>query len=123
MLETVRASDVEPKSFARICKSSEKPNDIQESAQSSRRPMVLNFKSENDKNKVHGNLSKIKGNKVYARISITEDCTISERKLVKEMKEQVKAKNSVEPEDSGFIWKLRGTPKNGLQILRLKKVY
>ena len=123
LLETVGASDVEPESFARIGKSSDKPHDIQESAQSSRRPMVLNFKSESDKNKVYSNLSKLKGNEAYARISITEDYTIPERKLVKEMKEQVKAKNSVEPEDSGFIWKLRGTPKNGLQILRLKKVY
>ena len=123
MLKSVGASEVEPKSFARIGKSSKNSHDTQASAQSSRRPMVLNFNNESDKNKVYSNLSKLKGNETYARISITEDYTIPERKLVKDMKEQVKTKNSAEPEDSGFIWKLRGTPKNGLQILRFKKVY
>ena len=121
LLETVGVSDVEPKSFARIGKSSERTPDNQASVQ--RRPIVLNLKSESDKNKIFDNLSKLKGNEVYARISITEDYTIHERKLVQEMKEQVKAKNITEPDDSGFIWKLRGTPKNGLQILRFKKVY
>ena len=121
LLETVGASDVEPKSFARIGKSSETKPDIQASVQ--RRPVVLNFKSESDKNKVFNNLSKLKGNEAYARISITEDYTIPERKLIQDMKEQVKAKNCVEPDDFGFIWKLRGTPKNGMQILRFKKVY
>ena len=82
----------------------------------------MNLKSESDKNKIFDNLSKLKGNEVYARISITEDYTIHERKLVQEMKEQVKAKNITEPDDSGFIWKLRGTPnkhkvKSGLAVI------
>ena len=121
LLETIGANDIEPKSFARIGKSSEITPDTQTPLQ--RRPVVLNFKSENDKNKVFNNLTKLKGNETYARISITEDYTFHERKLIQEMKEQVKTKNSKEPDDSGFIWKLRGTPKNGLQILRFKKVY
>ena len=122
LLETVGASAIEPKSFARIGKAKE-VTPGQASVSSSRKPIVLNFKSESDKNKVFNNLSKLKGNEAYTRISITEDYTIPERKLVHDMKEQVKARNSLEPDDSSFIWKLRGTPKNGLQILRFKKAY
>ena len=83
LLETVGASDVEPKSFARIGKSNETTPD---QASFQRRPVVLNLKSESDKNKIFISLSKLKGNEAYARISITEDYTIPERKLIQEMK-------------------------------------
>ena len=67
------------------------------------------------------NLTNLKGNEAYKKISITEDYTVSERKMIQEMREQARQKNDQEPEDSEFVYKLRGTPKNGLMIRRLKK--
>ena len=42
--------------------------------------------------------------------------------MIQEMREQVKEKNNQEPEDSEFVYKLRGIPKNGLMIRRMKKI-
>ena len=67
------------------------------------------------------NLTNLKGSEAYKRISVTEDYTLSERKMIQEMRDQVKLKNQNEPETSEFIYRLRGTPKNGLQIRRFKK--
>ena len=53
----------------------------------------------------------LKGNDMYKKISVTKDYTVSERKMIQEMREQVKEKNNQEPEDSEFVYKLGGTPK------------
>ena len=87
-----------------------------------RRPIKVSLNNGNEKEQVMGNLSKLKGNVMYKKVSVTEDYTVSERKMIQEMREQVKEKNNQEPEDSEFVYKLRGTPKNGLMIRRMKKI-
>ena len=49
------------------------------------------------------NLNKLKGNDTYRRINVTADYTIPKRKLVKEMKEQTKLKNSLAPDNSDNV--------------------
>lgn len=87
-----------------------------------RRPIKVSLNNGNEKEQVMGNLAKLKGNVMYKKVSVTEDYTVSERKMIQEMREQVKEKNNQEPEDSEFVYKLRGTPKNGLMIRRMKKI-
>ena len=114
LIDVVGANSVQHKSLSRIGR---------KSSTSTKRPIIINFKSESDKDKVFENLNKLKGNETYRRINVTDDYTIPERKLVKEMKEQTKLKNSLEPDNSEHVWKLRGCPKNGLQIRRFRKTY
>ena len=86
-----------------------------------RRPIKVSLNTELEKGQVMSNLANLKGNEAYKRISVTEDYTISERKMIQEMRDQVRTKNDAEPENSEFVYRLRGTPKNGLQIRRFKK--
>ena len=86
-----------------------------------RRPIKVSLSNGNEREQVMRNLTNLKGNESYKKISITEDYTVSERKMIQEMREQARQKNDQEPEDSEFVYKLRGTPKNGLMIRRLKK--
>ena len=67
------------------------------------------------------NLKHLKGKDSFKNISVTEDYTVLERKMIQAKKTEVRAKNAQEPEDSEYIFKLRGTPKNGLQVRRFKK--
>ena len=55
----------------------------------------------------------LKGRERYKGISITEDYTETERRMVKLWIEKVKAKNMEQPNESNFIWKLRGSPREG----------
>ena len=86
-----------------------------------KRPIKVTLKSETDKNNVMQNLNRLKGKDSFKRISVTEDYTLSERKMIAAKKAEVQEKNANEPEDSEIIYKLRGTPKNGLKIRSFKK--
>ena len=81
------------------------------------RPLKIEFNSEEEQQKVFHNLRNLKGKTLYKGISIREDYTYSERCLIKNFIEQAKAKNIEENEkNSNIIWRVRGTPKNGLSL-------
>ena len=86
------------------------------------RPIKVNFEHDREKEKILANLGNLKDIDEYIGISITADYTQSERRLIKEKAVEVKAKNEKEPENSGYIWKLRGSPKNGLSIRRVPRM-
>ena len=85
-----------------------------------KRPMKLIMNSEEDKEKVLRNLRLLKGKTIYKSISITADYTYSERQLIKDYRERANIKNDFE-EDKDYIWRVRGTPKNGLFLKRVNK--
>ena len=87
-----------------------------------KRPIKIIMSKEDEKKNIMGNLINLKGKEKYKGISITEDYTISERRMIKEFKTSASNKNLMEPENSNFVWKVRGTPKNGLVIKRFTKV-
>ena len=62
------------------------------------------------------NLSKLKDIKEFVGISITNDRTWSERKVIKEYVDKAREKNYVEPPDSNIVWKVRGNIKSGLRV-------
>lgn len=86
-----------------------------------KRPIKVVFQTEQDKENILGNLSNLKGFDEFKGISVTEDYTITERNIVKEFTEKARERNNQEPEDSSYIWRVRGTPKNGLVLKRLMK--
>ena len=53
----------------------------------------------------------------FKRISITEDYTPEERQAIREKVEEAKSRTASEGKGN-FVFKVRGTPKNGLQIRR-----
>jgi len=87
-----------------------------------KRPIKIVLSNEEERHKMLSNLTNLKGNMSYKGISITEDYTLNERKLIKEFSEQAKLKNIKEETDnSNFIWRVRGTPKNGLILKKFIK--
>ena len=91
-------------------------------AESKIRPIMISFHNEQDKQKTMMNLRNLKGNKYFKEISVTEDYTVYERQIMKEYRKAAREKNSLEPEDSKFVWKTKGNPRNGLVLKRFVKV-
>ena len=77
--------------------------------------------SEEDKDILLRNLTKLKDQVVYKGVSVTEDYTVAERKLLTEWRDKAKEKNTEEGDTSKYIWRVRGTPKNGLSLKRFLK--
>ena len=66
-----------------------------------------------------GNLNQLKGTEdVFGRISITEDYTELERE---EIKSWVNKAKDMSTKDQEHLYKVRGTPKNGLRIIRFPR--
>ena len=82
---------------------------------------MLQLENEVDKDKIMMNLQSLKGKTEYKGVSITEDYTVTERKLLQDWRDKAKAKNEAEEPDSRYIWRVRGTPKNGLDLKRFLK--
>ena len=87
-----------------------------------KRPIKLTLKSEEEKDKFLNNLTNLKGKTLYKGISITPDFTYSERLLIKDFQEKAKIKNVADGEnDTNYVWRVRGSPKNGLFLKRFNK--
>ena len=110
LLKTIKIKNVRPKYITRTGQSDQKRF----------RPMKVVFSSKEDKEKVFENIKQIKENSRYEGISITEDFTIKERQLSKEWVEKSKEKNENLSSTSNFKWKVRGTPRTGLYLLKVK---
>ena len=79
------------------------------------RPIKIILGSVEEKKKVFQSLKNLKGKSTYRSIHISEDYTLTERKLIRDFNEQAKVKTAQEA-DSNIIYRVRGSPKNGLFI-------
>ena len=70
---------------------------------------------------VLSNLNKLKGQTKYDGLSVKEDFTANERDLIRTKADEAREKNEQEPTDSNYVWRVRGTPKNGLYLKKLNK--
>jgi len=87
------------------------------------RPIKVTLKNEEERDKILDNLRNLKGKSLYKGVSVTPDYTQHERMLVKEFYEKAKLKTvEEESNETNYIWRVRGTPKNGLSLKRLIKV-
>ena len=110
-LSTVTTDNVKYKSVHRLGK----PDPAK------RRPIMLMLESEAEKDKVMMKLPNLKDKAEYKGVSITEDYTVTERKLIQDWRDKAKTKNEEEGPDSNYVWRVRGTPKNGLDLKRFPK--
>ena len=80
------------------------------------RPIKVIFADKNDKDAMMRNLGKLKNTK-YENISVTDDYTYEERELLRKWRNLAKERNSKQQEQD-YIWKLRGTPRSGLRLIK-----
>ena len=77
--------------------------------------------TEEERNRILSNLRNLKDISEYKTINITEDYTITERWMIKDWSDKANEKNKNESPDSKFVWRVRGSPKTGLQLKRFLK--
>ena len=105
--------DVTPKAYKRLGKQTE--NRI--------RPLKLEMETAFEKDKVMLSLNKLK-DKTYEqlrKISVTDDYTLAERAEIKRWADNARNKNQEEGKDCNFVWRVRGSPKNGLRLVKIFK--
>ena len=99
----------DPKSVSRLGTASENKS----------RPLKVIMKCKTDKEKVMGNLKRLKGTEDdFGKISVSDDYTASEREEIKTWVQKAKDKTAL---DSDRIYKVRGDPKNGLRLVWFNK--
>ena len=80
---------------------------------------MLVMKSITDKDQIQARLVNLReAEEIYRKVSVRGDYTIKERELIKDMVNQAHMKNATEETDT---WKLRGTPKNGLRLVKITR--
>ena len=99
--------DCTPKVISQLC---EKKDDR-------RRPIKLIMSTTEEKAMVMANLIKLKDCEKFKKVSVTDDYTAKEREEVRNMVKEAKRITELEGDDK-FVFKVRGTPKNGLVIRR-----
>ena len=83
------------------------------------RPLKLEMSNMHDKEQVMKRLVNLKNAPdEYRKINVRDDLSVEERKLVKEWVKKAAKRNEEENTDE---WRVRGTPKNGLRLVRLTK--
>ena len=81
------------------------------------RPLLLGLTNEEEKEKILGNLTSLKGIEKYKGISIMEDLTPDQRKTIKELSSEAKKLNTKETSAS---WRVRGSSNNGFFLKKVK---
>ena len=82
-----------------------------------RRPIKLIMNNTGDKTEVMSNLNRLRNSgDVWNGISVREDYTAEERELIRQMSDEAKRRNRAEKVSH---WKVRGTPKMGLKIVKI----
>lgn len=86
-----------------------------------KRPLKLVMSSESEKDRFMSRLSNLKNNSNFFGLSITDDYTQYQRKIIKDWVAKANKKNQEECDNSLYIWRARGTPKNGMFLKKLLK--
>ena len=85
------------------------------------RPIKIKMRNLNEKEMVMSNLGKLKhASEKFRRTSLTDDHTADQREAIKSKVSE--ARNKTEAEGEGkYILKVRGSPKNGLRLVKFMK--
>ena len=110
------------KSFLEIIGVNVKPNSITrigKTKDGKMRPVKLVMGSISNKDLIMSRLVNLKNaDEQFKAISVRDDYTIEERELIKLWHQKAEERNRNEKTN---VWKVRGTPKNGLRIVRVTK--
>ena len=83
------------------------------------RPIKLVMETDDDKDAVMSRLGNLKNaEEIFRKVSVRDDYTIEEREMVREWVKKAADKNTAENTQS---WKVRGTPKKGLRLVKITK--
>ena len=83
------------------------------------RPILLRMQTISDKAEMMSKLWMLKHARInLKKLSITNDYTLNERKIIKEYVEEAKKRNTTGA--NGYAWKVRGTPTNNLRLIKIK---
>ena len=74
------------------------------SVQDKNRPNKVVVNTKVERNRILSNLRNLKGIPEYKNISVTEDYTVTERRMIKDWSDKAKEKNKNESPDSKFVW-------------------
>ena len=108
-LNTIGVVVVRPRQIIRLGKPNEKK----------KRPLKLVMNSDADKDTIMSRLCNLKdAEEVYRTVSVRDDYTIEERQLIREWLTKAEEKNK---EENTQAWRVRGTPKNGLRLVKITK--
>ena len=81
------------------------------------RPILITMESHQRKRELMSKLWKLKhGPDKFQKISVTEDFTQEERNEIKRWVEEAKQRTDKE---SGYIWKVRGSPRGNLRLVKM----
>lgn len=82
------------------------------------RPLMLRMKNKEEKEKFMSKLWMLKNVRTrFKKMSITNDYTLEERNMIKKCVEEAKRRNTSEM--SEYQWKVRGTPRSGLKLVKI----
>ena len=82
------------------------------------RPMKVTLAEVSDKQNIFKQLKNLKGKISYTGISITEDFTMNERKMIKKWRQKMDERNKNESK-GGSKWRLRGSPRTALRLVKI----
>ena len=86
--------------------------------QDKNRPIKVVMNTVQKRNRILSNLRNLKGISEYKTISVTEDYTITERRMIKDWSDKAKEKNKNESPESKFVWRVGRSRKNRLWLKR-----
>ena len=98
-----------------------KPKDVKRVGNGEKRPLIVTFRNSDEKSKFMNSLGRLKGKSEFKNLHITDDYTINERNLIRQLSEQAKQKNVEEGSSNEFSWRVRGSSKNGFRITKVYK--
>ena len=88
-------------------------------SETGKRPVKIVMNNSADKDSIMARLGNLKNAEpIYKSLSVRDDYTIEERELIKEWVMKADNKNK---ENNTQAWKVRGTPKNGLRLVKITK--
>ena len=84
------------------------------------RPIMIRMKKISDKQEFMSKLWMLKNIRTkFKKLSITQDYTQDERKIIKSYVEEAKKRNM--SDTIGYKWKVRGTPRQGMSLIKIAK--
>ena len=84
------------------------------------RPLHVTMKTIEEKGELMSRLGLLRGAEdEFKKISVTEDYTVAEREEIKRW--VTMANEKTKDETLGYVWKVRGSPKTGMRLIRIKQ--
>ena len=122
--DVIKSDDIYTKNFIAALKVTSTVKSVSRiglSVQDKNCPVKVVMDTKEERNRILSNLRNLKGIPEYTIISVTEGYTVTEGRMIKNWLYKAKEKNKNESSDSKFVWRVQGSPKNGLQLKRLMK--